>query len=121
MGLGKVLAIARRDVIHVGHLEIVEEVPTGTLDPDWIPVVARRGLIAIGHDKRIRTRPGERELIVEHGLRVIRIDSRRDLSTWAMLNVIVRQWPKMEDAIEERGAGPWFMRLRSTGMTFLPL
>lgn len=58
LGLGKALAIARTDTVHVGH-PLVPECPLGVLDPDWIPAVAERGLIAIGRDKRIRTKPGE--------------------------------------------------------------
>jgi hypothetical protein len=58
MGLGKALAIARRDVVHPGH-PLIPEVPVGALDTDWIPAVARRDLVAICRDRRIRTKSGE--------------------------------------------------------------
>lgn len=81
LGLGKTLAAARRDVIHTNHPVVEREVPLGCLDTVWIPVVAKMSLIAITHDRHIRTRPSERDLIVEYGLRVVRIESKRDLST----------------------------------------
>ncbi|WP_417852084.1 PIN-like domain-containing protein [Blastococcus tunisiensis] len=58
LGLGKALTAARSDTVHVGH-PLVPECPYGTLDPDWMPAVAARGLIAIGRDRRMRTRPAE--------------------------------------------------------------
>jgi hypothetical protein len=58
VGLGKALAAARRDTVHVGH-PLIPECPFGVLDPDWIPVVAERGVVVIGRDKHIRTKPGE--------------------------------------------------------------
>jgi hypothetical protein len=58
LGLGKALAYARKDVVHAGH-PLTPDAPTGATDEEWIPAVARRGLIAIGRDRHMRTRPGE--------------------------------------------------------------
>lgn len=81
LGLGKALGAARQDTIHVGH-KLIPECPTGVLDPVWIPAVGRRGLVAIGRDKHIRTRPAEVLQIRDSGLRVLRIGGKRDLPTW---------------------------------------
>lgn len=43
----------------------------GDKDEDWIPVVATAGLVVIGRDKRIRTRPAEFSFLRSHGLRYI--------------------------------------------------
>lgn len=120
LGLGKALAAARKDVIHAGHPLIVAEVPLGTLDPDWIPNIAARGLIAIAHDKKIRTRPGEKELAVANGLRIIRLENKRDLSTWSMLELLVRKWDRIEELAESSGDGPWFMEIRQTDVRMRP-
>ena len=61
---------------------LIPEVPLGALDPEWIPAVAARGLIAIGRDRRLRTRPAERQAIVEAGLRYVWIGGKRDESSW---------------------------------------
>ena len=84
LGLGKALEAARRDTVHVGH-GLVPECPLGVLDPVWIPAVASRGLVAIGRDKHIRTRPAELAQIRDSGLRVLRIGGKRDLPTWDWL------------------------------------
>ncbi len=108
LGLGKVLAMARRDVVHTGH-PLIPEVPLGTVDPVWIPAIAGRDLTVIARDKRIRTKPGELELLREHGLRVFWIAGKRDLTTWDALGRLVRRWADIEKALAENGPGPWFV------------
>lgn len=115
LGVGKALSFARQDTIHTGH-PLIPEVPTGTLDPVWIPIVAQRGLIALGRDGKMRTRPAEKELILEHGLRVIRVGGKRDLSNWDMLVRFIKYWDAIEDEVARRGEGPWFLFLMSNGL-----
>jgi hypothetical protein len=110
LGLGKALAIARRDVVHTGH-PLVPEIPVGTLDPDWIPAVAARNLTVIARDRRIRTKPGEIELLRQHNLRVFWIAGKKDGTTWDWLVRLVRRWDDIEDTLANRGAGPWFMAI----------
>jgi hypothetical protein len=109
-GLGLALAAARKDTIHVGH-PLIPGRHRGALDTEWIPAVAARGLIVIARDKKLRSKPVEVRALWEHGLRVFCIGGRRDLSTWDWLERIVRLWPKMEELITERGAGPWIHML----------
>lgn len=120
VGLGKALAAARRDTIHVGH-RLIPECRYGVLDPDWIPAVAQRGLIAIGRDKRIRTKPEEIRQLMDAGLRVFRIGGKRDLSTWEWLVRVVRRWDDMEQLIHDRPDGPWFYLINENGLVELPL
>jgi hypothetical protein len=115
LGIGKTLCIARKDAIHVGH-RLIPECPYGVLDPDWIPAVAARGLIVIGRDKHIRSRPEEYRQLREAGLRVFRIGGKRDESTWEWLKRIVRHWDAMEDIIANRGPGPWFYAINQNGL-----
>src|SRR4051794_19856043 len=115
LGLGKTLTAARKDVIHVGH-PLIPECPYGTLDDVWMPAVAARGLIAIGRDKHIRTRPTEREAIRISGLRVFRIGGKQDQSTWDWLGRFVRHWNRMEQIVVDRTHGPWFFLVNQTGL-----
>jgi len=115
LGLGKVLAMARRDVVHTGH-PLVPEVPLGTVDPVWIPAIAGRDLTVIARDKRIRTKPGELELLREHGLRVFWIAGKRDLTTWDALGRLVRRWADIENALAEKGPGPWFVAVNEANI-----
>jgi hypothetical protein len=120
LGLGKALAIARHDVIHTGH-PLIPEVPLGALDPVWIPEVAGRGLAVIARDKRIRTKPAEVALLKEHELRVFWIAGKKDLATWDYLVRVVRRWDEIEQALVDKGAGPWFVAINEARLTDLPL
>jgi hypothetical protein len=116
LGLGKALERARDDVVYAGH-KLIPEVPLGTLDVDWIPAVAVRGLVVLSRDKRIRTKPAELATYREHGLRAFWLASKRDLSTWEYLTRFVIHWNDIESLIAQRGAGPWFMALNERGIT----
>lgn len=118
LGLGKALAIARRDVIHAGH-PLIPEAPLGALDPEWIPAVAQRGLAVISRDKRIRTKPAEVALLREHAMRVFWIAGKRDLATWDYLVRVVRRWDEIERALAEQGEGPWFVSINENGLRAL--
>jgi PIN like domain len=118
LGLGKALAVARTDVIHAGH-PLIPEVPVGSLDPDWIPAVAARNLAVIARDRRIRTKPGELRLLRDHQLRVFWIAGKRDLTTWGYLVRLVRRWDDVEQALLDRGSGPWFVAINEGGVSAL--
>lgn len=120
LGLGKALAIARRDIVHTGH-PLVPEIPVGALDPDWIPAVAARDLAVIARDRRIRTKPGEVELLRRHGLRVFWIAGKKDGTTWDWLVRLVRRWDDIEDVLANRGAGPWFFAINAGDLKELSL
>jgi len=120
LGLGKALTIARRDTIHAGH-RLIPECPLGVLDPAWIPAVAQRGLVVIGRDKHIRTKPEEIRQLRSAGLRVFRIGGKRDLSTWQWLVRVVKRWDDMERVMRDRPEGPWFYLINESGLTEVPL
>jgi len=115
LGLGKALEAARKDTIHPGH-KLIPECKLGTCDSDWIPSVAARGLIVIGRDKRIRTKPQELERFREAELRVFWIAGKRDLPTWGWLVRVARHWDTIERTIAERGPGPWFYAINEGGL-----
>ncbi len=61
LGLGKLLASTRDDVIFAGHPDL-QEIPLGTIDVGWMPIVAERNLV-IRHwqaleDRREELGPG---------------------------------------------------------------
>ncbi|MBV9592627.1 MAG: hypothetical protein JO147_02335 [Actinobacteria bacterium] len=120
LGLGKALAAARKDTIHVGH-PLIPECPLGALDTDWIPAVAARGLIAIGRDKRIRTKHEEIRQLTLANLRVFRVGGKRDASSWDWLVRVVRYWEAIEEVIRNRPDGPWFYLINEGGLAELPL
>jgi hypothetical protein len=114
-GLGLALTAARKDTIHVGH-RLIPECKRGALDTEWIPAVAARGLIVIARDKKLRTKPVEIQTLWAAGLRVFNIGGKRDQSTWEWLARVVKCWPRMEEVIESRGAGPWIYMINENGL-----
>lgn len=59
LGLGKLLGRAGRDdVVYPGHDEL-PEVPLGTPDLEWMPVVGQRRLIVVTRDRRSPTSTNE--------------------------------------------------------------
>lgn len=121
LGLGKALAIARRDVIHTGHPLIMPDVPLGALDTEWIPIVASRSLVVISRDRHIRTKPGELALLRDRGLRVFWIAGKRDVGTWDALGRLVRRWDDIDYTLRTRGPGPWFMAVNERGLSEIPV
>lgn len=116
LGLGKALAVARRDVVHPGH-RALPSVPLGTLDTDWMPDVAGRGLVVIGRDRNIRRKPAELRLLRLTGLRVLWISGAKDLTTWGYLVRIVQRWADIEALLRVRPAGPWFYAVGDVRLT----
>lgn len=116
LGLGIALARLRPDTVHPGH-PLLPEVPRGALDPDWIPAVASRGLIAIGRDKRLRTRPAEKQAIIDSGLRYVWIGGKQDESSWEWMRRLARHWDDLERKAEDLGPGPWFLTVNRANVT----
>jgi len=85
MGLAKFLIRDhdRDDVVYPGH-PLLPEVPRGTQDLDWMPIVAQMGWIALTRDRRIRSRPAELVVYREQGLCSVWIGGKHDhsLPTW---------------------------------------
>ena len=105
--LGRAFALLRGDVVHPGHRRL-PEVPPGTLDPDWLPIVGGRGLVVIGRDRHIVTKPAELAAYREHRIRAFWIAGDKDLGNWENMTRLARWWSEMERVTARRGAGPWF-------------
>ena len=115
LALGRSLALARKDVLHPGHVRL-PDVPLGTPDAQWLPIVGGLGLVVITRDKKIRSRPAEAELVIAAGIRGFVLTSAGDLSTWDTLSVLVRQWDALERHLVAHPSGPWLAALTSQGV-----
>ncbi len=115
LALGRSLALARKDVLHPGHVRL-PDVPLGTPDATWLPTIGRLGLVVITRDKKIRSRPAEAELVIATGVRGFVLTSAGDLSTWDTLSMLVRQWDALERYLAEHPAGAWLAALTSQGV-----
>ena len=115
LALGRSLALARKDVLHPGHVRL-RDVPLGTPDAQWLPIVGGLGLVVITRDKKIRSRPAEAELVVAAGIRGFVLTSAGDLSTWDTLTLLVRQWGAIERHLADHLRGPWLAAVTNQGV-----
>ena len=105
----------RKDVLHPGHGRL-SEVPLGTPDAQWLPIVGGLGLVVITRDKKIRSRPVEARLVLAAGVRGFVLTSAGDLSSWETLSLLVRQWGALERYLAERPSGPWLAGVTNHGV-----
>jgi hypothetical protein len=103
----------RDEVTVVGELA---GTAAGDKDEEWIPVVAAAGLVVIGRDKRIRTRPAEVALLRSHALRYIWLGGKQDEPTSTYVERIEDHWSSIERLREHRPAGPWWFSLTASGL-----
>ncbi len=80
LALGKALAERHDDIFYPGHPDLAE-VPRGSLDDDWLPMIGRKSLVVITRDQRIRYRPVEKRMWVVHGVRGFVLTGRRSQTT----------------------------------------
>jgi len=121
LGLGKLLRRqGRDDVLYPGHEDLLE-VPLGTLDLDWMPVVARRGLIVLTRDRHIRTRPAELRVYLEHGIRSVWIGAKQDLGPHDQVALFLKYEARLQREITKRGTGPWALAMSASGIRPLNL
>jgi hypothetical protein len=106
--VGRALAAVRDDVCHPGHAAI-PEVPLGSKDPDWLPIIGKRELVLITRDNKIRSKPAELQAYKDHRIRAFFLTGKRDLTMWEKLDLVVRQWEKIEAAVTKNPKGPWAM------------
>ena len=121
LGMGKLLVRSgRRDILYPGHAGL-PEIPLGTPDLDWMPTVATRGLVVMTRERRIRTRPVELSAYRAHGIRSVRIGSKRDLSPRDQVEMFITHEAELHDEILARGVGPWALLLTRAGVRELPV
>jgi hypothetical protein len=112
--VGQALALVRDDVCYPGHPSI-PEVPSGTLDPVWLPIVGARQLVLLTRDNKIRTKPAELQAYKDNKIRAFFLTGKKDLTRWEKLDLLVRQWDRIETMIKKSGKGPWAMSVTAGG------
>ncbi len=120
LGAAKTLGTLRDDVVHPGH-PLIPELPLGSLDTDWIPIVAEAGWVAFARDRRIRSRPAEADAFMEAGLRMVWFGGKKDLRPAEQAALFERFLPRLEQQITKQGRGPWGLVLTSKGLAPLRL
>ncbi len=85
---------------------------TGTA---WLPIIGQAGLVVLTRDKRIRSRPLERQALLAHGVRACFLTSGGSLDMFSQLRLWLRCWDDIETFVADRPA-PWLASLTRTGV-----
>lgn len=78
LGFAKLLLRQRNNIVHPGHV-LVPEIPLGSPDLDWLPIVGQMQWTVLSRDRRVPSRPVELKLYREHGVCSVWIGGKRGL------------------------------------------
>lgn len=95
-GVADAVKMMREDV-----LWLEDEFPHDVPDQEWLAVAGEREWLVITHDKKIRTRPGERRAIMDHGVGCFILTYRQDLKKAEIVALISENLAEMERRFEE--------------------
>lgn len=123
LGLADLLVRARPDVTYPGFAGGVfrkrfRQPPCPITSPDvndedWLPVVGSEGWLVITRDKAIQRRPGEKQSVLDHNVRMVAITSDENLTVFEQLEVVMTRWREIE--VLEKRLGPFIYALTRTG------
>ena len=85
-----------------------------TKDPVWLAEAGRKGWLVITHDKKIRTRPGERRAIIEHGVGCFILAYKQDLKRQEIAEMVLNAIEDME-ALFETTERPFIFTMSKDG------
>lgn len=109
LAVGHALAAVRDDVVYPGH-PALPDVPRGTLDTSWLPIVGANGhnLVVFTRDKGITRKTGEALALRDHGIRMFVLTGKQDLTAWEKLDLLVRSWSKSNAMSRRTAPAPGF-------------
>ena len=80
-----------------------------------MPIIGQAGLVVLTRDKRIRSRPLERQALLDHGVRACFLTSGGTLDLFSQLRLWLRYWDDIESLVAEQPA-PWLASVTRTGV-----
>jgi predicted nuclease of predicted toxin-antitoxin system len=81
-------------------LWLEDEFPHDVPDEEWLAAAGQRGWLVITHDRKIRTRPGERRAIMEHRVGCFILTYKQDLKKEEIVALIAATLDEMERRFE---------------------
>jgi predicted nuclease of predicted toxin-antitoxin system len=82
-------------------LSLEDEFSHDVSDREWLAAAGERGWLVITHDRKVRTRPGERRAIMEHGVGCFILTYKQDLKKEEIAALITENLDEMERRFEE--------------------
>ncbi len=120
LALGKALAKRHGEVVFPGHHDL-PEVPRGSPDDQWLPVIGAQRLVVITRDKRIRYRTVEKRMWVVHRVRGFVLTGRKSQATADSLSVLERHWPQIGRIEADEPDGPWMYAVTHGNLRLIAL
>lgn len=120
LALGKALADLHGNVVFPGH-PALPEVPRRSLDDEWLAVIGAQGLVVVTRDKRIRYKPVEKRMWVDHRVRGFVLTGTTSQSTADSLALLERHWATIDAIVEAVPSGPWMYAITQAGVRSIPL
>ncbi len=111
------LASVREDIVYAGGPNAPKE---RTQDRHWLATAGREDWVVIKRDKRIRTRPWEREALVAAGVRTFCLTGGGNYTRWHTLRLLTARWARIEE-IAEKVPGPYIYSVTWDGVRELSL
>ncbi len=81
-------------------LWLEDEFPHDVPDQEWLAAAGEKGWLVITHDRKVRTRPGERWAIMEHGVGCFILTYKQDLRKEEIVVLISSNLEEMERRFE---------------------
>jgi predicted nuclease of predicted toxin-antitoxin system len=113
----KALAEVRDDICHAGEPGYPAE---STRDADWLRAAGENDWVVIKRDKKIRTRPGERQALLTAGVRTFCLTGAGNYSRWKVLQLLATRWDRIEE-LASSVEGPYVHSVTQAGVRRLPL
>jgi len=111
--VARALSLVRPDILYPGGpgCPITQ---ADTKDVNWLPVAGSNNWLVIMRDKHIRSRPGERQQLVAHGVRAFVMTGGGNYTKWETLDLLVRRWADIE-AVAGRETPPFIYSVTQAG------
>jgi PIN like domain len=111
------LASVREDIVYAGAPNAPKE---STQDRHWLATAGRKDWVVIKRDKRIRTRPWEREALIAAGVRTFCLTGAGNYNRWDTLRLLTARWARIKQ-VAETIPGPYIYSVTWEGVRELSL
>lgn len=78
-------------------------------------VVGQRNLVVITRDRRIRPRPVEKRMWIQHQVRGFVLTGTASQTTDQSMDVLNKHWERIESTAQSRTQGPWMYAVTHAG------
>lgn len=113
----RALAEVRDDVRFAGEPGAPKE---NTQDRQWLKTAGDNDWVVLKRDKKIRTRPGERDALIEAGVRTFCLTGAGNYTRWQTLELLATRWRRIEE-VASTVAGPYIYSVTWSGVKLLPM